>query len=200
MTSAKVKICGLYREEDIHMINDFCPDYVGFVIHVPKSHRNVTVEQVLQWKKILAPSIQTVGVFVDENPDLICQVASVLDVIQLHGSEGEGALEGLRKRLPDKEFWKAFAVKTTEDVAAALSFPADKILLDYGKGEGKSFDWHILKKILAPYILAGGITPENVKEAISLANPEIIDLSSGVETNKVKDPEKIKQLLKEMKR
>ncbi len=198
MRETKVKICGLYREVDIHMINQLLPDYVGFVINVAKSHRNVSVEQVLRWKTILSPKIMTVGVFVDENPELIQSVASALDVIQLHGKEDIKELQQLQKLLPEKEFWKAFSVKTSEDVQKALTFPADKILLDYGKGEGKSFDWNILKDITKTYILAGGITPDNVKEALSLTSPEIIDLSSGVETDKIKDKDKIQKLFKEM--
>lgn len=195
----KVKICGLYREEDIQYVNEFLPDYIGFILYVEKSHRNIHPKQVLGWKKILDPQIKTVGVFVNATLDEILAVAPALDVIQLHGNESEEYLqhlkENLEKDFPNITYWKAFSIKTKEDIETALSFPADKILLDYGKGEGKTFDWSLLENISTPYILAGGLTPENVGEAIDRFHPEIIDLSSGVETDKKKDREKIKKLV-----
>lgn len=200
--AAKVKICGLYRDEDIEMVNELLPDYVGFVIDVPKSHRNVSVSQVIEWKKVLDPRIQTVGVFVNSSVEDIVSVSSALDVVQLHGSETEETVAILKKALeelaPSMEFWKAFSVKSKEEVERALAFKADHILLDYGKGEGKTFDWSILKECKQSFFLAGGITPENVKEAIKTYAPELIDVSSGVETNQKKDRDKIKKLLKEM--
>lgn len=201
--STKVKICGLYRTEDIHMINEIIPDYIGFIINIPKSHRNVSISDVLKWRTILNPQIKSVGVFVNEPIENILEVANALNVIQLHGNETEEYLSNLREKSKiindNLEFWKAFSVKTPEDIKNALEFPADKILLDYGKGEGKTFDWTILKTATKPFILAGGINPENVKEAINNYSPQIVDLSSGVETNQVKDKEKIKKLMKEMK-
>lgn len=198
--TTKLKICGLYRDEDIAMVNQCLPDYVGFILNVPKSHRNVTPEQVRAWKEQLSPKIKIVGVFVDQEPQYIAQIAPSLDVIQLHGDEGVMKLAILEHLCPGKEIWKAFAVKTAQDVQTALAFPAHKILLDYGKGEGKPFDWSILEGITQPYILAGGISPQNVSQALSLCHPSIVDLSSGVETDKKKDMEKIKQLCKEMNR
>lgn len=199
----KVKICGLYRMEDIFMINEIFKenviDYVGFVVNIPKSHRNVSVSQVHEFRKKLNAQVKTVGVFVDEPLESVADVAFSLDVIQLHGSESVEYLGKLRKQCPDKEVWKAFSVKTTEEVENALEFPSDKVLLDYGKGEGKTFDWTILKEVKKPFILAGGITPENVKKAILEVSPEIVDLSSGVETDKIKDEIKIKKLLEEMR-
>lgn len=196
----KVKICGLYRDEDIEMVNELLPDYVGFVINYPKSHRNVTIDQVFAWKEKLSPQIKVVGVFVDQDSALIEKVAPCLDVVQLHGNEGVMKLAILQEILPNMEFWKAFAVKSHADIEKAMSFPAHKILLDYGKGEGKSFDWHLLDQVKKPFVLAGGISPENVAEAMALTMVEIIDVSSAVETDKVKDKEKIEKLLKNASR
>lgn len=200
MKQVKLKLCGLYLPEDILMVNEFLPDYVGFVINVAKSHRNVSLEQVLQWHTILSPDIKRVGVFVNEALENIVSVSTGLDVVQLHGEETVEELARLRESLPQMEFWKAFSVKTTADVEKALAFPSDKVLLDYGKGDGKSFDWRILDGITKPYILAGGINPHNVKAAVENTTAEIIDISSGIETNRKKDPELVKQLYKEMMR
>lgn len=193
-----VKICGLYRSEDIDAINRFQPDYVGFVLYVPKSHRNVTAEWLLEQAGNVDTSIQKVGVFVNPTVAQLKEVAPVLDVIQLHGNETEEDLFRLKDALssfPHLSYWKAFSVKNKDDIQKALEFPADEILLDYGKGEGKSFDWNLLEQVTTPYILAGGITIHNVTLATEKLHPMMIDLSSGVETHKKKDEKKIKQLL-----
>lgn len=202
MRHTKVKICGLYRDEDISFVNQTLPDYVGFVLNVPKSHRNVTTQWVLAQKQSLDPRIATVGVFVNPTLNQVREVAQALDVVQLHGDETPADLLALRRALsphyPHLQYWKASSVRTASEVDQALSYPADMVLLDYGKGEGRSFDWSILSHVTAPYILAGGITPLNVKQAITALSPTIVDLSSGVETDRKKDLHKIKQLLKEM--
>lgn len=196
----KLKICGLHRLEDIVAVNEFPPDYVGFILHFPKSHRNITAEMLQEWKPLLNPRIKTVGVFVNQSLETIAQVASFLDVIQLHGTEPDSLAQSLKESYPEKELWKAFAIKTPEDIHRAFLYAADKILLDYGKGEGKTFDWSLLHAVEKPYILAGGIDLENIHKALEDLSPEIIDLSSGVETNGEKDPEKIKQLYEIMQR
>lgn len=199
-----LKICGLYREEDSEMANIIEPDYVGFVLFVEKSHRNITPTELKMFSCTIYSSIKKVGVFVNPTCEQLLEVAEYLDVIQLHGAETVEDLhkfqDVLSKEFPEKkhQFWKAFSVKTAEDVQKALEFPTSLVLLDYGKGEGKSFDWNILEGIKAPYILAGGITPENVGEAVQRFHPHIIDVSSGVETEKVKDIQKIKRLQQEI--
>lgn len=195
----KVKFCGLYREEDIKAVNQLLPDYIGFVLHFPKSHRNLSLEQARHWATLLHPSIQKVGVVVNQPISVIEELASFLNVIQLHGKEEESYLSTLRTLFPTHEFWKAYSVKTREDVKQALHFPADKILLDYGKGEGKAFDWEILEGVTKPYILAGGLTPDNVGQALSRFHPTILDLSSGIETNRQKDYKKMEAVLQAVK-
>lgn len=202
MRACQVKICGIYREVDIDYVNESLPDYVGFIINVPKSHRNVDTTWVLSQKNRINAMIKTVGVFVNATIEEIVTVAPALDVIQLHGNESLEEFLHLKQFLtpdfPKMEYWKAFSVKTKEDVAHALAFPTHRVLLDYGKGEGKTFDWSILEEVTAPYILAGGIQIENVAHAIKMLHPSMIDLSSGVESDGKKDPVKIKNLLKEL--
>lgn len=201
-----LKVCGLYQAEDMEIANSTKPDYVGFVLFVEKSHRNITPSQLKTFSPMLNSSIKKVGVFVNPTCQQLLEVAEYLDVIQLHGAETVEDLEEfqalLRKEFPEKkhQFWKAFTVKSKEDVEKAFDFPTSKVLLDYGKGEGKSFDWNLLKNITKPYILAGGITPDNVGDAVKQFQPYMIDVSSGVETEKVKDIEKIKKLQKEIER
>ncbi len=191
----KVKICGLYRLEDIHLMNRCLPDYVGFILYFPKSHRNITLAQLQEWVEILDPSIQKVGVFVNQPLERIVDCGNYLDVIQLHGEESQELVAQIRKLCPGKEIWKAFTVKIAEEVAEAMAFSADKVLLDYGKGEGKVFDWTLLQQVQGEYILAGGITPQNAREAIDSWKAPILDVSSGVEVEKRKDPEKVEALM-----
>lgn len=193
---SKIKICGLFRDQDIQAVNQYPPDYVGFILHFPKSHRNIHPEQLRAWKKILRPEIKTVGVFVSQNLETIQDIAPSLDVIQLHGGESEDFIQECKKTFPHHEIWKAFTVKTAEDVAIALKSSAHQVLLDYGKGEGKTFDWAILENTPRPYILAGGITLENLPKALEKLSPALVDLSSGAESDRQKDPQKIRDIIK----
>lgn len=196
---SKVKICGLFQERDLDYAQEVRPDYVGFVVNVPKSHRNISLSQLRAWQGRLPPSIATVAVVVDQPLEVLVEMAPLVDVLQLHGGEGEGFLAELRQALPGQEIWKAFSVRSKEEVDQALAFPADKILLDYGKGAGKTFDWKILEGIQGPYSLAGGLNPENVAQAMAQYGPEILDVSSGVEREGQKDLALMKQLIKEIR-
>ncbi len=116
---------------------------------------------------MLYPSIKAVGVFVDANPEVIAGMAElgVIDVVQLHGSEDETYLRKLRSRICISVF-QAFRVTSAEDVKRAEESSADFVLLDAGAGCGETFDWSLLQDIKSPYFLAGGLTPENVADAI----------------------------------
>lgn len=200
MSKTKIKICGLFRECDIDFVNQAKPDYIGFIIGFPKSHRNITPEQVIQFKEKLDSSIKSVGVFVNADLEDILVVEQHLDIIQLHGSEDNDYMASLRKRLPEKEIWKAFRVKSKIDLALAESCTADRIVLDNGYGTGECFDWQLLDTFTKEFILAGGITTENIRHAIDTFHPDIIDVSSGVETDKLKDLNKITQIVKEIRK
>ena len=185
----KIKICGLFRDEDIDFVNAALPDYIGFVFY-PKSHRNVSPEQAARLKARLDKRIKSVGVFVDEPFENMVQycLGDTLDVIQLHGHEDNGYITGLKTT--GKEIWQAFKIRSSEDVLKANASAADMLVLDNGMGTGESFDWSLLKGINRPFFLAGGINCGNIAEAVKLA-PYGIDVSSGAETDKVKDKEKI---------
>lgn len=196
----KIKICGLYREEDIDYVNRNLPDYAGFVFY-PKSHRNVEPQQMKGFRERLNPKIPAVGVFVNEEIEKIVELVleGSLNIVQLHGQEDETYLRELREKLPETEIWKAYKVRTLEDLKKAEESSADRILLDNGYGTGACFDWNLLKEQKRPFILAGGLTIENVKEAIEKFAPEIIDISSGVETHKKKDEAKIRTIINDIR-
>ena len=186
----KIKFCGLSRLCDIEFANEIKPDYAGFVFF-EKSRRNISFEKAEELKKILAPEIKTVGVFVDEKIEKILSFAKILDLIQLHGNENEIYTEKI-KNLTDKPVIKAFQIKNEKDLEVALRSPADYIMLDSGQGTGKNFDWKLIKNISRPYFLAGGLNAENVADAVKILNPFAVDVSSGIETDGFKD--KIKML------
>ncbi|MBR4144587.1 MAG: phosphoribosylanthranilate isomerase [Lachnospiraceae bacterium] len=189
----KIKLCGLRRAEDIEAANLLKPDYIGFVFY-KKSKRYISFEQARILKSML--KVKAVGVFVDENPKLVADFLEkgIIDLAQLHGSEDEAYIKTLRK-LTDKPLIKAFQIKTAEDLKKAEASSADMILLDAGTGDGVSFDWDMLKSFNRPYFLAGGMSPENVRPAIEKLHPYGVDVSSGIETDGVKDIEKMREFM-----
>ena len=196
-TGTKIKICGLRRREDIPAVNETKPDYGGFIIEFPKSFRSVTAEQVRSLVKNLAPEIQPVGVFVNAPMEMVKELLNdgTLALAQLHGQEDESYIREL-KTYTDRPIIKAFSIKTTEDIEKALQSPADYILLDQGGGgTGKTFDWSLIPEIRRPFFLAGGIGAANLEQAIREIRPYAVDLSSSVETEKWKDPAKIRQVV-----
>lgn len=190
---AKIKICGLRRPEDIAAINEARPDFAGVILaRNPKFWRAVDARQAARMREALDPSIPLVGVFVDDDPDYIAGLLErgVIDIAQLHGKETEADICALARR-SGKPVWKAFQVKTAGDVAAAIQTPAARPLLDSGAGCGVTFDWGLVTGIRRPFLLAGGLTPETLPAAIGQVHPWGVDISSGVETDRVKDPDKI---------
>lgn len=193
----KIKICGLRRREDILAVNEARPDYCGFIIEFPKSFRSVTADKVRELVKDLSPEIKGVGVFVNAPVEFVSGLLNdgTLALAQLHGQEDEAYIRELKK-LTDKPIIKAFSVKTSEDIEKALQSSADYILLDQGSGgTGMTFDWSLIPKIERPFFLAGGIGSENLEQAIREIRPYAVDLSSSVETDKWKDPEKIRNVV-----
>ncbi len=189
----RIKICGLYRHQDIEYVNEAKPDYCGFIINFPRSHRNLTPEQVRALRAGLAPEITPVGVFVDSSVETVAALLNdgIIGVAQLHGHEDEAFIAALRSAAPGCTVWKAFKVRTPADLEAANASSADMVLLDNGYGTGAAFDWSLAGGVQRPYILAGGLTPENIHEAIQKLHPWGLDISSGVETDKQKDFTKI---------
>ena len=191
----RVKLCGMFRDEDIDAVLASAPDMCGFIVDYPRSHRSVSPERLRELSGRLAGSgVTRVGVFVDADPHLIEGLVAdgTLDAVQLHGHEGEDYVRALASRLAGRAaVIQAFRVRGAEDVARAESSPADLVLLDGGRGEGKAFDWSLVRSVRRDFLLAGGLGPDNVAEAIRAVRPWGVDMSSDIETDKRKDPEKM---------
>ena len=215
----KVKMCGISKVETIPAVVEAKPNYMGLVF--APSKRQVTVDQA----KILVEelhkgcakkygsdtepdkndTIKTVGVFVNETVDNLVTIANEanLDAVQLHGDEDETFIQSLKERT-NVEVWKAVQIRSAADVEAWIDSSADMILFDaYHKdergGTGEVFDWSSLDEFERPFMLAGGIDSTNVARAIRTVRPYGIDTSSGIETNGVKDDEKITAFTKIVK-
>ena len=208
----KVKMCGISKVETIPAVVEAKPDYMGLVF--APSKRQVTVEQA----KILIEElhkqcinhydtkvVKTVGVFVNETLDNLVRIADTanLDAVQLHGDEDEAFIQSLKERT-NVEVWKAVQIRSAADVEKWIDSSADMLLFDaYHKdergGTGEVFDWSSLDAFERPFMLAGGIDSTNVARAIRTVRPYGIDISSGIETNGVKDDEKITAFTKIVK-
>ena len=194
----KIKMCGISKVETIPAIVDVKPDYMGLVF--APSKRQVTVEQAKTLVDELHKhyEIKTVGVFVNETVENLLKIAEEvkLDVIQLHGDEDESFIQTLKEQ-SNVEIWKAVQVRSAADAEQWIDSCADMLLFDaYHKdergGTGEVFDWSSLDEFERPFMLAGGIDSTNVARAIRTVRPYGIDISSGIETEGVKDNEKIK--------
>lgn len=191
----KVKLCGLTRPCDVDCVNELNPDYIGFVFF-PKSKRNVTKKQAKELKAKLNPNIKAVGVLVNAELDFVANLLDegIIDVAQLHGSEDADYIAALRKRT-DKPIFKAYTIKSAEDVSLANASTADLVLVDSGKGSGMTFSWELLKEMKRDYLLAGGLNLDNIQSALDTLHPYGLDVSSGIETDGLKDPEKMKKFV-----
>ena len=201
----KIKMCGISKVETIPAIIDAKPDYMGLVF--APSKRQVTVEQAKTLVEELhkqytvrynSETIKTVGVFVNETVENLLKIAEEvkLDVIQLHGDEDEFFIQILKEQ-SNVEVWKAVQVRSAADAEKWIDSSADMLLFDaYHKdergGTGEVFDWSSLDEFERPFMLAGGIDSTNVARAIRTVRPYGIDISSGIETEGVKDNEKMK--------
>lgn len=178
-----VKICGITKEEEIRDVNELKPDYIGFVF--AESKRKVDINKAKELYKELNKTIRTVGVFRNNDEEFILNVLKEipLDVVQLHGDEDSNFILSLKSKVTC-DIWKAINVTNLEDIKQAYNYPVNNIVLDGANpGEGKIFDWNLLKglSINKRLILAGGINEENVEEGIKNIKPDIVDTSSGVE-------------------
>lgn len=198
----KIKLCGLSRPCDIEAANELMPDYIGFIF-AAKSRRHVSPETAASLKKLLHPEIKAVGVFVNEKPEQIAGLLKegIIDIAQLHGSREDETYIRQLQTLTDRPIIRAFRIDTLQDAARAQSCSADYVLLDSGNGgTGTVFDWNLIRLMNRPFFLAGGLTPGNVKQALSALNPFAVDVSSGIETDGWKDPDKMKQFVYAVRR
>ena len=192
----KIKLCGLSRECDILWANQLSPEYIGFVF-AKSSRRYVTPQSAKILRQKLDDKIVSVGVFVNEP---IGSVARLLDegtigMAQLHGSEDNPYIDELRK-VTDSPIIQAFGIKTEKDIENAIKSHADYILLDSGGGTGEMFNHMLAKDIDREFFLAGGLSDKNVGNAVSLCHPYCVDASSSLETDGVKDKEKMAAFVK----
>jgi phosphoribosylanthranilate isomerase len=196
----RIKFCGLSRLCDIKAANELKPEYIGFVF-APKSRRYVTPQKALTLKQVLDSQITAVGVFADEAAETVAELLNMgaIDIAQLHGREDNEYIEKLRN-LTDKPIIKAFRIETASDIADAEKSDSDYILLDSGAGTGAVFDWKLIQNIRRPYFLAGGLSPDNVEEAVTLLHPFAVDVSSGIETNGLKDQCKMAEFVAAVKK
>ncbi len=192
---SKIKICGLFREIDIEYVNNAKPDFAGFIINFPKSHRSINVDTAKFLISQLDKNIKSVCVFVNEPIEYIKKFTGICDIIQLHGNEDNEFIEKLREKMQNTEIWKAFKINNSNDLINAKNCTADVILLDNGYGTGEVFDWDIIESFDKKFILAGGISAKNIKTAINKFSPYAVDLSSSVEIEKKKNFEKIKEII-----
>ena len=208
----KVKMCGISKVETIPAVVEAKPDYMGLVF--APSKRQVTVEQAEILVEELHKQcinhydtkvVKTVGVFVNETLDNLVRIADTanLDAVQLHGDEDEAFIQSLKERT-NVEVWKAIQIRTAADTEKWIDSSADMLLFDaYHKdergGTGEVFDWSSLDAFERPFMLAGGIDSTNVARAIRTVRPYGIDISSGIETNGMKDDKKITAFTKIVK-
>lgn len=200
----KIKICGIRREEDVRFLNESMPDYAGFVF--APSRRSVTPEQALFLRRRLDQRIQVFGVFVNAPAEYICERVreGSIDAVQLHGDESEQEIRELKKQVSVPVI-KAVRVREAADIRLADQLPCDFLLLDtfssagYG-GTGKTFAWEMIPSQLAhPFFLAGGLDEHNIRQAIRQVGCYGVDVSGGVETDGVKDGQKIKRMIEIVK-
>jgi phosphoribosylanthranilate isomerase len=210
-----IKFCGIKRKEDIYYCNKTKPSHVGFVFF-GQSKRYVIPSEVCVLTETLDPDIKKVGVFCNDTYDSVIKTAEYcqLDVIQLHGNEDEAYIQRLKGlEIP---IWKAFKVtpltmqkhfsverfEQEDDViitkASIEKSKANLILLDGAvAGSGEVPNWELIKEadLKRPFILAGGLNPENIKTAVNYLQPVGIDLSTGIETDGVKDFDKMQRVM-----
>jgi len=196
----RVKICGITRIEDAKAAAQAGTDAIGFVFD-PKSPRHVHPDQALKIARALPPFITIVGLFVNAAPDTIEGVLShvPLDLIQFHGNE-----KPEQCRRYHRPYIKAIHMKPDVDLREmarlygdATGLLLDTYVADVAGGSGQAFDWNRIPRDLGkPVILAGGLTPENVAEAVRKVRPFAVDVSSGVEQSKgIKDAKKISDFI-----
>ena len=193
----KVKICGICHEVEIGIMNELVPDFVGFVF-VSKSRHFIAPEHAGLLRSKLRPGIRSVGVFANHSLKSVAMCVEVagLDMVQLHGDETAEYIAALREyiRCP---IMKVYKVAKPMDAEKALYSTADYVMLDGGNaGDGRTFDWSLLGNVRRKYFLSGGLTPENLNRAMIVTpQPYALNVSSGVEANKMKDYRKVMKFI-----
>lgn len=199
----QIKICGLKSIKDIEIINKYNINYAGFIF-AKGSKREITKEHAKELINHLNPNIKSVGVFTYKSIEEINQIADYcnLDIVQLHSNESNNDLKKANRTV-----WKSISIKSHISLNEIEKYKAaNGILLDTYKentlgGSGESFDWNLVKGVSKKYfiVLAGGLNESNIIKAIKTVSPQVVDICSGVETNGIKDENKIKNLVRRIK-
>lgn len=209
MSRTRVKVCGLTTAETVDAAVDAGADYIGLNLY-PPSPRYVTVEQAIKLRARIPRSTKVVLLLVNEQPIPTAQLVDAVkpDVVQFHGGETAEWI-GLLKKAVKQELWKAVGVRGRESLESALRFKGavDRLLYDAAPGvlpggNGVAIDWTLLPNFRheIPWGLAGGLTPDNVAEAIRVSGAELVDASSGIESGAgVKDIGKIRAFVQAAK-
>lgn len=200
----KIKICGIRRLQDVELVNVLKPDYVGFVF--APSKRQVTLAEAAELREHLNPDICPVGVFVDARTEEIIQAVSSRTIcsVQLHGKETAEQVAALKRQLPATvSIIKAIRMEAEHPLEFWQDSAADYLLLDaVTGGTGVAFNHSLIPgagNLRKPWFLAGGMHPDNVQTAICQFHPFGIDVSSGVETDGYKDPEKMRNMIRRVR-
>ncbi|MDR2634393.1 MAG: phosphoribosylanthranilate isomerase [Clostridiales bacterium] len=192
----KIKICGLFRNDDIDYVNAATPDYAGFVF-AEASRRRVSFNAAISLRGRLRDGIAPVGVFVNAAVGDIerLYLCGAIALAQLHGDESEDYIKELKARCGISVI-KAVRMESADDIKRAEMLSADFLLLDNGKGgTGQAFDWSLIGNVGKPYFLAGGIGLHNIADALKITPaPFALDISGGAETDGVKNAVKIAAL------
>lgn len=210
--NTQVKICGLSEPETLRVAIEAGARFIGFVFY-PPSPRHVSLDTAFQLARSLPTGVRSVGLFVDPDDHLLDQVLGggmPMDLVQLHGDESAQRITEIKARY-NIPVMKAIRVAAPEDLqgiedfeAAAdwLLFDAKPPKADLPGGTGHSFDWAILagRTFSKPWMLSGGLSADNVAEALSILKPTAVDVSSGVESQRgIKDADKIKAFIQTVK-
>lgn len=205
-----VKICGIRREEDINFLNEVLPEYAGLVFC--KSKRQISIEDGRKLVKSLNKNVIKVGVFQNQSVDEVNYIANILnlDVVQLHGEEDHDFIS----KVECKNIWKSLSIDINDNcldfyrnkIEKIYKSGVQKLLLDSSVkgtsgGNGIGFNWNMVKRLNLnkPFVLAGGLNSKNICKAINLTNPDVVDVSSGVEENGFKNLEKIKKFIEKVR-
>lgn len=209
MQTSLVKLCGLRTAADVAAANAAQPDFAGFVIDVAGKSRSIPHAQAVELASSLDTTIRPVGVFVDAPVETVNRFLTEAPnaAVQLHGSEDAAYIASLRsiaglqaERASDPaqaRIIQAFRIATIGDTLRAAASTADLVLLDSGQGSGRTFDWRLLMGFPRAFLLAGGLGPDNLAQAMAKARNASggfcvgVDMSSSLETNGVKDPKKM---------
>ena len=188
----KIKMCGMCSERDIEYSNTILPEYVGYIF-VKRSRRYITPDMAAVFTGILDKKIIPVGVFINEDIDLISKLVKngTIMQIQLHGTETEKYIADLREYV-NVPIIKAYKIRSAKDVQSTRTSTADMLLFDSGEGSGELFDHSVLTSFNRPYFLAGGLSPNNIGGILTKLSPYAVDVSSGIETDGKKDLKKMR--------